>query len=187
MSKANASLMMWAQRVVGKRMAAAYEILDLPQGASTEDAQAAFHKLARLAHPDLHRNTLDADELELLTAAYAIVAGAYQSFRARGPNTSPSQRMTPIPFAREDPTPTPVNVPVPVTPMGSPSGAQLAPNAAQAMSPKALVYYRKAELALKRGDLKSAMLQIKLAIASDPTSGFLRSALAEVEQELKKG
>jgi len=184
-SSANASLMMWAQRVVGKRLAPAYEILDLKPGATMEEAQGAFHKLARLAHPDLHRNTLDADELELLTAAYAIVAGAYQSFRAQGPHTSPSQRMTPIPFAKEDPTPPPVNVPVPV--QVSPSGAQTAANAAQAMSPKALVYYRKAELALKRGDLKSAMLQIKLAIASDPTSGFLRSALAEVEQGLKKG
>ena len=54
------------------------------------------------------------------------------------------------------------------------------------MSPKALVYYRKAELCLKRGDLKGASLQIKLAIAADPASGFLRSALAEVELEVRK-
>jgi hypothetical protein len=178
-SSANASLMMWAQRVVGKRLAPAYDILDLKPGATVEQAQSAFHRLARLAHPDLHRNTLTADELELLTAAYAIVAGAYHSFRAQGPHASPSQRM--IPIAKEGSGPIPVPVPI------SPSGAQPAPNATQSMSPKALGYYRKAELALKRGDLKSAMLQLKLAVSSDPGSGFLRSALAEVEQELKKG
>ena len=144
-----------------------------------EEAQVAFHKLARLAHPDLHRNSLAADELELLTAAYAIVAGAYQSFRSQA-GTAKTQRIAPM---REDPTPTRVTVPIPVTPSGSAPAA----NAAQSMNSKAIVYYRKAELALKRGDLKSAMLQLKLAIASDPNSGFLRSALAEVETELKKG
>jgi hypothetical protein len=54
------------------------------------------------------------------------------------------------------------------------------------MSQKALVYYRKAEMALRRGDLKGAVLQIKLAIAADPASGFLRTALAEVELEVRK-
>ena len=54
------------------------------------------------------------------------------------------------------------------------------------MSSKALVYYRKAEIALRRGDLKGAILQLKLACATDPSSTFLRSALAEVETEVRK-
>lgn len=71
---------------------------------------------------------------------------------------------------------------VPITPSGAaPSG-----NAAQAMSAKALLYYRKAELCLKRGDLRGAILQLKLACAADSTSGFLRTALAEVESEVRK-
>jgi hypothetical protein len=49
-----------------------------------------------------------------------------------------------------------------------------------------LLYFRKAELALKRGDLKAAVLQLKLAIAAESSSSFLRNALAEVEAELKK-
>ncbi len=56
----------------------------------------------------------------------------------------------------------------------------------QQMNSRALVYYRKAEIALRRGDLKGALLQIKMAIASDPSSAFLRTALAEVETELRK-
>ena len=55
------------------------------------------------------------------------------------------------------------------------------------MNPKAQLYYRKAELALKRGDLKGAVLQLKLAIAADPQSAFLRTALVEVETEVRKG
>jgi hypothetical protein len=55
------------------------------------------------------------------------------------------------------------------------------------MNSRALVYYRKAEIALRRGDFKGAILQIKMAIASDPSSAFLRTALAEVELELRKG
>ena len=54
------------------------------------------------------------------------------------------------------------------------------------MSSKALLYYRKAEIALRKGDLKGAILQLKLACASDPSSTFLRSALAEVETEVRK-
>ena len=57
----------------------------------------------------------------------------------------------------------------------------------KSMTPKALVYYRKAELSLKRGDLRGAVLQLKLAIAADPASVFLRTALAEVELEVRKG
>jgi len=174
---APASLMMWAQRVVSKRLAAPNEILEIKPDATVEEAQVAFHKLARVAHPDLHRNALSPDELELLNAAYAIVAGAYQSYRQQSMST---QRMKPL---KPEEVAKPAAPPVPVTP----SGASPTANAAQSMNSKAIVYYRKAELGLKRGDLKSALLQIKLAIAADPSSGFLRSALAEVELELKKG
>ena len=54
------------------------------------------------------------------------------------------------------------------------------------MNSKALLYYRKAELALRQGDLRAATLNLKMAIAADPQSPFLRSALTEVETELKK-
>jgi hypothetical protein len=59
-------------------------------------------------------------------------------------------------------------------------------NPTQAMTSRALVYYRKAELCLRRGELTGAVLQLKMAIASDPQSQCLRSALAEVEAEVGK-
>ena len=39
---------------------------------------------------------------------------------------------------------------------------------------------------LRRGDLKDAVLQLKMAIAREPQSAFLRTALAEVETEVGK-
>jgi hypothetical protein len=213
-----AELLLWAQRVIARKTGPAHEILELKADSTPAQAQEAFHKIARTAHPDLHRKGLNPNELEMLTSAYAITAGAYQTMRTQ---TTPNTRLKPTPIAASDaversnqtppagtptaptrptplptrppqvptrPTPVPPGVtpppsPVPVTPAGpSPSG-----NAAQAMSSKALIYYRKAELCLKRGDLKGAVLQIKLAIAADPVSAFLRTALAEVELEFRKG
>jgi hypothetical protein len=209
-------VLLWAQRVIARKTAPAHEIMELPATATPEQAQEAFHKIARTAHPDLHRKGLAPEELETVTSAYAIVAGAYQTLRTQ---TMQTQRMKPLKVedlaalnapipgrsaqtppggaptvsrtststpARPTPVPsrsTPPSSTVPVTPAGpAPS-----PNATQSMSPKALVYYRKAELSLKRGDLKGAVLQLKLAIAADPASGFLRTALAEVELEVRKG
>jgi hypothetical protein len=181
------SVLMWAQRICAKRASPPHELLELRADATIQEIQDAFHKIARMAHPDVHRNSLAADELEMVTTAYALVAGAYQELRNRpgGPATTGS-----IPVARPRiPTP-PGSAPVASEPASvpvTPSGAAPHATGPQALSSRAAVYYRKAELALKRGDLKSAVLQLKLAIAADNSSAFLRTALAEVEAELKKG
>jgi hypothetical protein len=177
-----ADVLLWAQRVIARKTAPAHEILELKASASVEEAQAAFHKLAKIAHPDLHRNGMTPEELEQVTSAYSIAAGAYQVFRSQSMST---QRMKPLkgedlaaaiaaaPPTAAGPTSTP------------PTGIPNAPVDKQ-MNSRALIYYRKAEIALRRGDFKGALLQLKMAIASDPGSAFLRTALAEVELELRK-
>lgn len=178
---ARADVLLWAQRVIGRRGATAHQILEIAPGSGPDVAQEAFHKIARMAHPDLHRRTLPPDELELVTTAYARAAAAYQEVRGQRSTT----RIRPI---RDGETPGATTGAIPVSP---PSNAAVAlpdePAAsAQRMNSKALIYYRKAELALRRGDLTGAVLQLKMAIASDPQSTFLRSALAEVEAEVTK-
>jgi hypothetical protein len=144
-------------------------LLELPADPTLEDAQAAFHKIARFAHPDLHRTSLTPDDLEVVTAAYAQIAAAYADVRSK---LLATQRIRAIGDG-------------PTQPMRTTHDT--APNAAAgAMSGKALVYYRRAELCLRRGELKGAVLQLKLAIATDPHSAFLRAALAEVEPEVAK-
>jgi hypothetical protein len=167
-------VLLWASRVLAKKDADPQQILEIKPDAGLDDAQAAFHKVARFAHPDLHRSSLTPDELELVTSAYSKVAGAYQDMRAHRTQTS---RMRSI--NRDGPLKTDPPPPSSSPPAQTSSGAN-------AMSSRALVYYRKAELALRRGDLRGAVLQLKMAIAADPLSQFLRSALVEVETEVKK-
>jgi hypothetical protein len=171
---ARIDVLLWAQRVVGRKISSPYLVLDIPPGSDANVAQDAFHKIARMAHPDLHRNGLAPDELELVTTAYARAAAAYQEIRGRTP-TAPLLRPLTVPPSRRDPA----GATGPTS-----DGSPLTP--AQAMSSKALIYYRKTELCLRRGDLSGAVLQLKMAIASDPQSAFLRSALSEVMAEVGK-
>lgn len=174
---AGADVVMWANRVLGKKRATPHELLEVAMTATVNEAQEAFHKIARMAHPDLHRNALAPEDLETVTRAYSIVAGAYQAFRGQAMATTRMRAIKP-----DDLLPRAPGV-VPVTPSGPvPLGG-----ASSQMTPKALTHYRKAELALRQGNLKAALMQLKMAIASDPQSAFLRTALAEVESEVQKG
>ena len=177
-----ADVLLWAQRVIARQGATPHQILDIAPGSGPEAAQDAFHRIARMAHPDLHRRTLPPDELELVTTAYARAAAAYQELRGLRSTT----RMRPIRDAAAPAVPTTT-----VIPTSPPSNKAVAVPDELASSPprmasKALVHYRKAELALRRGELTGAVLHLKMAIASDPQSAFLRSALAEVEAEVTK-
>jgi hypothetical protein len=186
-------VLLWAQRVVARKGASAYQILELADGAQLDAAQEAFHKIARMAHPDLHRIALTPEELELVTTAYGRAAAAYQEIRGKKLTTS---RMRPIQGLGSNPglvSPAsnpglaPPTAGPPTSPLsGAPPPGPPPVNLAQAMTARALLYYRKAELGLRRGDLTGAVLQLKMAIASDPQSQFLRSALAEVEAEVLK-
>ena len=167
------TVLLWAQRIVAaKKTVPPHQLLEIKQGAGLDDAQEAFHKIARMAHPDLHRNNLEEAELEMVTKAYAIVANAYQTFRTQTTATNRQKAA-----GNND-----ASGAVPATP----SGTNAVTGVAGAMSSRALVYYRKAELCLKRGDLRGASLQLKMAIGTDPASTFLRTALHEVEVEARK-
>ena len=78
---ARTDVLLWAGRTIARKGAAPHEILDVSVDCTLDQAQEAFHKLARIAHPDLHRTTLAADELERVTTAYAYSAAAYQAIR----------------------------------------------------------------------------------------------------------
>jgi hypothetical protein len=180
---ARTDVLLWAQRVVARKAAAPYMILEIAAGAGVDVAQEAFHKIARLAHPDLHRSSLNPDELELVTTAYARAAAAYQAIRSQRGATTRMPAMT-----AQRPASGPTTIPIPSSPIAGkavPVHDSPPANPAQAMTAKALLYYRKAELALRRGDLTGALLQLKMAIASDPQSQLLRGALAEVQAEVQ--
>jgi len=183
---ARTDVLLWAQRVIARVGAPAHQILEVDPNANAAAIQEAFHKIARLAHPDLHRTTLSPEELELVTVAYSRAAAAYQELR--GPRLPTTGKMRPIRVTGSSPALVPpagsATAPIPSKIIAVPDDQPI--NPAHAMSSKALLYYRKAELCLRRGELTAAVLQLKMAIVSDPQSQFLRSALSEVEAELTK-
>jgi hypothetical protein len=191
MTKATAEVLLWAQRIAMRKKPRPFELLELTPDCTLEQAQEAFHRIARMAHPDLYRTTLNADELERVTSAYALVAAAYQTIRSQRMRAGAIQRSNaksgsqPVVSSRdfndEPPTPPPV-VPPPPPMVDSRPPPAVTPAIAQ-MNPKAQLYYRKAELSLRRGDLSGAMLHLKMAIGADPSSTFLRAALLEVQTE----
>jgi hypothetical protein len=93
------------------------------------------------------------------------------------------QERTGAPSASPITTPPPVGE-TPVAAAGSsPSVARTRSgpiDPASAMNARALAFYRRAEGAQRTGDKAAALLQIKMAIAADPKSTFLRAALAEL-------
>jgi hypothetical protein len=178
-------VLLWARRITGMKKTTPHQLLEIAPDAGLDVAQEAFHKIARMAHPDLHRRTLLPEELELVTTAYARAAAAYQELRGLRSTTRPrpirdDATAPAAPTTAVIPTSPPANKAVAVAGTDEPAGP------APRMSSKALVHYRKAELALRRGELTGAVLHLKMAIASDPQSAFLRSALAEVEAEVTK-
>src|SRR5574338_1235268 len=86
-------VLLWAQRVAARKGSPPHVLLEVSELATAEQIQEAFHKIARTAHPDLHRHGLNAEELELVTSAYATVAGAYAQLRGAAMRT---QKMRPI-------------------------------------------------------------------------------------------
>lgn len=173
-------VLLWAQRVLAKGNAPAHQLLEVRDNAPADVVSEAFQKIARMAHPDLHRNGLSAEELELVTSAYSRVAGAYQELRAKR-----QQAAAKAAAPKEEQSSSIISQRMAAVTTGekkSPSSDV----ATHSMSSKALIYYRKAELALRRGELRNSVLQIKMAIAADPSSQFLRTVLTEIEAELAK-
>jgi hypothetical protein len=211
-------VVLWARRWARRPTAADHELLEVAKSATLEAVRAAYHKLARFAHPDLHRTTLTEEQLEEVTVAFARVSNAYALMSGRlrrsgAPAGPPSEVATsatgatpvkkPAPPARPssaDVGPRPRNpteqrgqagppasrtavVPATEVTTAAPGGAErrsLPIGPANAMTPRALVHYRRAELAMRRGAEAEAMLHLRLAVATDPLSSFLRKALADI-------
>ncbi len=183
-------VLLWAQRVLAKSGAPAHQLLDVRADAPPDVVSDAFQQIARMAHPDLHRSNLDAADLETVTSAYSRVAGAYQEMRSARQTTSKIKTVgtnePPSIVAQRLSGQVKAQTPSAGVPQGEAPATSSSGGPAHSMNSRALIYYRKAEAALRRGDLRNAVMQMKMAIAGDPGSTFLRTALGEMEKELSK-
>jgi len=149
-----------------------FELLDIAGDAGDRAITDSFHRLAGRIHPDRYRQALAPADLDRLTTVYARIAHAYTELR------DPARRKR---YVEE------------MTRAAPAAGATPAPAAGDAdaalslLSPKAQRLYRRAEAALRGGDAASAILNLRMALASDRGSELLREALADAEARQKKG
>ena len=176
MAWSKTELMTWIARCEAQRTESLMDVLGVTEAASADALRDAFHGYAKNAHPDLHKLTLTAEDYERLVRAYCRVSLAYATLRDP---ESKEKYMRELHAAAPPPKKKTTTAPPPRA--TAPPAA--APRAS--VSPKAQIYVRKAEAALRQGDLATAQFNLRLAIASDPSSTALRASLADVEASLR--
>jgi curved DNA-binding protein CbpA len=143
-----------------------FELLDLSPTDDIERIRDAYHRIASQRHPDLFRGKLGAAESEQLMRMFARVTGAYAQLR--DPETRKKFGARPR-----------------ATPPGG-SAPAATPTGLRKISPRALSHVRRAEALLKTGDVASAILHLRMAVAAEPNVKELRQMLSETEAQLKK-
>jgi curved DNA-binding protein CbpA len=164
-----------------------YELLELSPTDDLDKIQDAYHAIAGTRHPDLFRGKLDDVQTESLMRVFGRVSNAYALLRDPEERRKfGGRRVTAERAAATPPGGTPAKaIPAGSTPpTGSPATGT--PTGLRRINPKALSYARRAEGALATGDIASAILHLRMAIASDPGAKELRDLLADTEAKLKK-
>ena len=138
-----------------------FELLDVAPNADSRTIQGAFHTMAAGLHPDRHRNTQDPEQHERLIIVYARIAEAYRVLR------DPKNREQYLRKMARDQSES----------HGTPETMQDPEAALALLSPKAQQLYRRAMAAKRTGDQASAGLNLRMALAKHPQSGFLKEAL----------
>ncbi len=155
-----------------------FELLDIDGDAGDRAIQESFHRLAGRIHPDRYRQVLSASDLERLTTVYARIAHAYTELR------DPARRKRYVADLAGGSGGKPAaagGVPAAAPAAGGDTDAALA-----LLNPKAQRLYRRAEASLRSGDVASAVLNLRMALAIDRGSALLREALADAEARQKK-
>jgi curved DNA-binding protein CbpA len=174
-----------------------FELLEIPPTASGQHIQRAFHAIAATRHPDVWRNHLDAAERERLIHVYGRVTAAYATLRneeqrARVLREVRERRPTQPPIATAATERGDLELPrrharttMPTEPPAMPTAAPVAGTNAT-LGARALGFYRRAEAAMRVGDLAGALLNLRMALAAEPSSQLLKDAIADTQRKLKK-
>ena len=158
------TLIAW-MRKVGPKIDA-FGLFELLEISPTDDVQRirdAYYEIAATRHPDLFRGRLGTAETELLMHVFGRVSNAYALLR------DPEERKK----AGAKPK---IGTPPSGTPVAAP----------RKIAPRAMSHVRRADAALDSGDVASAILHLRMAVAVHPASKELRVLLADTEAKLKK-
>ena len=148
-----------------------FELLDVSPSDDSTTIQRAFHEMAAGLHPDRHRRELSDEQREQLIQVYARIAEAYRVLRNPDERAKYLQEAARKQKKREEAGDAPAR-----------KGAQSTEDALALLSPKAQRLYRRAMASAQTGDTASAALNMRMALALHPQSGFLRAALKSLSK-----
>ncbi len=145
-----------------------YHLLGVSRGATPDEVQAAFYRLAERLHPDRYGDALEDDSRRMLVALYSRVVEAHQVLsdgRKRGEYEKLLDKGK-LRWSAED------------APRKDPE--------AEIHSASARRFFKLGRAALLSGDVKNALLNLRFAIDVEPGSAIVRAELTKAEALAKE-
>ena len=146
-----------------------YRVLGVSSAATEREIRDAYYKLAARLHPDIHGDEVDPVFRGRLTTVYSRVVEAYKVLSDRRKRADYDAalaqgmlRMT--------------------------AGLKIRPRAEEGISDaNARKFYQLAQKAMADGDGRSALMNLKIAMSSEPDNPVLREAVTRAEGMVKSG
>lgn len=146
-----------------------YRVLGMSSAASEQEIRDAYYKLAARLHPDIHGEGLDEVFRQRLTTVFSRVVEAY--------------RVLSDPLRRRE-----YDKSLAAGSMRMASGAKIKPRVEEGLADAhAQKFYLLARQALDSGDARAAVMNLRIAMSTEPESPILRAALARAEAMLQGG
>lgn len=148
-----------------------YTALGVDSSADEEQIRAAYYQLARRLHPDVHGEQADTEFRRKLTAVFSRVVESYRVL------SNPELRKDYDRGLAEGRVRWDARAHI---------GRDMDPGR-EIASDGARKFFRLARSALQSGELKSAVMNLRLALQMEPDSRVIREALADAEARLHGG
>lgn len=146
-----------------------YRVLGVSSAASEREIRDSYYKLAARLHPDIHGDDADPAFRGRLTTVFSRVVEAYKVLSDRRKRADYDAalaqgmlRMT--------------------------AGLKIKPRVEEGIAdPNARKFYQLAQKAMADGDGRSALVNLRIAMSSEPDNPILREAVSRAEGMIKSG
>ena len=146
-----------------------YRVLGMSSAATEAEIRDAYYKLAARLHPDIHGEAVDDAFHERLTTVFSRVVEAYRVL------SDPARR-------RE------YDKSLAAGSMRLAPGTKIKPRAEEGVADAhAQKFYLLARQAMDSGDARGAVMNLRIAMSTEPENPILRAALARAEAMLPGG
>lgn len=171
--KARAAIRAWIDQLYSELdRSTYYHLLQVPDTAHEAQIRTAYYTLVARLHPDLYAETLDRPTREKLVSVYSRLVEAYRciSDGARRELYDRGLREGRLRFSPEE---------------EKLSGVKRDP-ITELKNENAKRFFKLAMEAMRTGNAKSAVMNLKFALQSEPTSSVIKAELARAEELVKK-